>query len=127
MLINPDSTYIYLAPDGASHPVPGGDHFWSLSKEEIEKFGNGWLVVEYTCTEDWPTWEMHPAGDELVYLLEGDAELLLDRPEGIQTTSVTDRGLVLVPRGVWHTARIHAPSRMLNITMGSGTQHRPVT
>jgi hypothetical protein len=41
MPINPDSTYIYLAPDGASHLVPGGNRFWSLPKEEIEKFGNG--------------------------------------------------------------------------------------
>jgi hypothetical protein len=28
---------------------------------------------------------------------------------------------------VWHTARILAPSRMLFVTLGRGTEHRPVS
>ena len=37
-----------------------------------------------------------------------------------------ETGAVVVPRGVWHTARIRAPSRMLHITLGAGTETRPV-
>jgi hypothetical protein len=31
---------------------------------------------------------------------------------------------VLVPRGIWHTVRVHTPSSVLFITPGEGTQHR---
>jgi hypothetical protein len=31
-----------------------------------------------------------------------------------------------VPRGTWHTTKVHAPSSMLFITPGEGTQNRPL-
>jgi hypothetical protein len=40
--------------------------------------------------------------------------------------AIADRGAVVVPRGVWHTARVHAPSRMLHVTLGAGTETRAV-
>ena len=40
----------------------------------------------------WPTWEMHPAGDEFVYLLEGDTELALASPDGEQTYRWSEPG-----------------------------------
>lgn len=126
MAIDPTSTYIHLAADGEGRTVPGGDAFWSLPANEIERFGHGWLVAEFTFDADWPNWEMHPQADELVYLLEGAADLLLERPEGIEHVTLAGRGAVLVPRGVWHTAKVHAPARMLHVTMGAGTQHRAV-
>ena len=32
----------------------------------------------------------------------------------------------VVPRGVWHTARVRAPARVLHVTPGARTQHRPL-
>jgi len=104
----------------------GGERFWSLPPEELEKLGHGWLISEFSCSEDWPNWEMHPEADELVFVLEGDVELLIEEPAGIRKVRVHDRRLVIVPRGAWHTARVHAPSRLLHVTMGAGTRHRPV-
>lgn len=37
-----------------------------------------------------------------------------------------DRGAIVIPKGIWHTAKIKKPCRMLHITMGQGTQLRPV-
>jgi oxalate decarboxylase/phosphoglucose isomerase-like protein (cupin superfamily) len=70
---------------------------------------------------------MHPDADELFNLLEGDAKFLLESDSGLPRLLVQGRGLVAVPRGVWHTARVHARSRMLHVTTGSGTRHRPAT
>ena len=70
---------------------------------------------------------MHPNGDEFVYLLSGSIELLLEHDDGIRALAIADRGAVVVPRGVWHTARVHAPSRMLHVTLGAGTETRAVT
>jgi mannose-6-phosphate isomerase-like protein (cupin superfamily) len=125
MALDPRQTYVHLAADGVAAELPGGDAFWSQPQAEIEKVGHGWLVSEFAFDADWPNWEMHPDADEFVYLLAGSADLLLERPDGTQTIALRERAAVVVPRGVWHTAKVHAPSRMLHVTMGSGTQQRP--
>lgn len=124
--IDPGAEYVYLSRNGSSAVFEGGARFWSLPSGELEKLGHGWLISEFTCTGDWPNWEMHPTADELVYLLEGDVELLIEESAGVKAVHVQGRGLVIVPRGAWHTARVHAPSRLLHVTMGAGTRHRPV-
>jgi len=124
MAINPQHTYVHLADDGEAQEL-SGESFWQLPPAELDGFGKGWLVSEFSFTEDWPTWEMHPQGDEFVYLLSGSVELLLDRGGEVETIVLTGSGAVVVPRGVWHTARISLPSRMLHVTRGEGTQTRP--
>jgi hypothetical protein len=123
---DPSVDYAYLGRNGSSAVFEGGEKFWSLPPEELDKLGHGWLVSEFRCAEDWPNWEMHPEADELVYLLEGDIELLIEESSGIRRLHVQGRGLVIVPRGAWHTARVMAPSRLLHVMMGAGTRHRPV-
>lgn len=125
MIIDPTSTYVSLGQDGKSIQLPGGDAFWSQPKAEIEAVGKDWLVSEYTFTADWPNWEMHPEGDEMVYLLEGHVRLLLDLPAARRELEMQGRGAVVIPMGVWHTAKVMAPSRTLHITLGRRTQHRP--
>jgi hypothetical protein len=124
MMFDPRATYVFLGADGQARELPGGAAFWSLPESELAGLGHGWLVSEYEFSADWPTWEMHPNGDEFVYLLSGSADLLLERPEGLATLPLRGAGAVVVPRGVWHTAKIHAPSRMLHVTLGSGTETR---
>jgi mannose-6-phosphate isomerase-like protein (cupin superfamily) len=126
MSIDPSNTYVFLTPDGAAKQVPGGDAFWSRPQSEIEAFGQGWLVTEFECSADWPHWEMHPEGDEFVYLLSGEVEFLMQEEAGTRSVALEDRAALVVPRGVWHTAKASTPSRMLFVTRGGGTQHRPV-
>jgi mannose-6-phosphate isomerase-like protein (cupin superfamily) len=124
MLVNPEETYVHLAADGSGITTPGGSAFWSMPASELAMFDDGWLISEFVCHEDWANWEMHPHGDEFVYLLSGDIEFVLERPQGATATRITGRGALVVPRGLWHTARVLAPSRMLFVTRGGGTQHR---
>ncbi|WP_048439346.1 cupin [Caenimonas sp. SL110] len=125
MPFDPLSTYVQLQSSGVATAVPGGDAFWLLPPQEVEAAGSGWLISEYEFAADWPTWEMHPDGDEFVYLLSGCADLLLDEPGGVRTLQLRGSAAVIVPRGIWHTAKIHEPSRMLHVTLGAGTQTRP--
>jgi len=71
----------------------------------MRRFDAGWLITEFVCEDDWANWEMHPEADEFVYLLSGDVALVLELPTGTATIRLSDRGAVVVPRGVWHTAR----------------------
>lgn len=123
MSLNPQQSYVYLAEDGSSQCF-SAETFWQ--PDEMEKVdGSGWLISEFAFTEDWPTWEMHPEGDEFVYLLSGAVELQLEQGDGIQAIALRGSGAVVVPRGVWHTAKVREPSRMLHVTRGAGTQNRP--
>ncbi len=127
MLLNPQDRYVRLGADGVAETLPGGAAFWSLAQAEKDRVGSDWLVSEYEFVADWPTWEMHPNGDEFVYLLSGSIELLLEHEDGVRVLAIAGCGATVVPRGVWHTARVHAPSRMLHVTLGAGTLTRAVT
>lgn len=125
MPIDPSKTYVLLSADGSAMQVPGGEAFWSRPQPELDRFGQGWLVSEFECSADWPNWEMHPHADEFVYLLSGEAIFQLELATGIASIPLSSRGAVVVPKGVWHTAKVSLPARMLFVTLGSGTQHRP--
>jgi len=98
------------------------DSLWAELDEKYGDFAGRSLISCFSFDADWPTWEVHPAGDEFVYLLEGDAEMVLAHPEGDEIVRLTEPGtFVIVPKNTWHTARIHAPTRMLFVTPGEGT------
>jgi mannose-6-phosphate isomerase-like protein (cupin superfamily) len=127
MPIDPSQTYVLLSADGSAVQLPGGEAFWSRPESELDRFGQGWLVSEFECSTDWPNWEMHPHADEFVYLLSGEAIFQLQVGDGTTSIALKGRGAVVVPKGVWHTAKVSLPTRMLFMTRGSGTQHRLAT
>ena len=80
------------------------------------------LVQRFAFDEPWPTWEMHPAGDEMVYLLSGNTDFVLWVDSEEKVVSINEPGsYVIVPRGTWHTARPHEPTDMLFFTPGECT------
>lgn len=117
--------YLSLGRSGKIGVIAGGDDFWSLAPEEIERFGDDWFVSEYVFDADWQTWEMHPNGEEIVYLLSGAINLILEKDGSQKTLELRSKGLVVVPRGTWHTAKVFEPSRVLVMTLGKDTQIRP--
>jgi mannose-6-phosphate isomerase-like protein (cupin superfamily) len=71
-------------------------------------------------------WEMHPGGDEVLYLLTGAIDVVLDGPGGERTFGLGGERACLVPRAVWHRLILPQPSDLLFITPAHGTRHRPV-
>jgi mannose-6-phosphate isomerase-like protein (cupin superfamily) len=126
--------YLLLEPDGAAVLLPGGGDFWRqlMSGDptdpgirQLMASENGRLLSVLSMGADWTNWEMHPAGDEILFMLEGAATFLLDLPEGLRRVSLSAERLLVIPKGVWHTAKVSGPARLLAITAGRGTQHRP--
>ena len=98
------------------------DNFFPELDNDFGDFADHLLVSQYDFKEKWPTWEVHPNGDELVLLLSGDTDVVLDRDDGEEVIRVSTPGeYVIVPRGTWHTARPYAPTSMLFLTPGEGT------
>jgi hypothetical protein len=98
--------------------------FYPELEAEFNGFAGHLLISQHYFTEDWPTWEVHPAGDEFVTLITGDITLVLwqDQQEHALRLS-TPSDFVIIPKGVWHTARVQAPTTMLFVTPGEGTKN----
>ncbi|MFT4520756.1 MAG: hypothetical protein ACI9JM_003164 [Halioglobus sp.] len=60
-----------LRPDLKLQPVKITPAFYADMDREFSRFKDHVLIAKHTFTEDWPTWEKHPKGDEMVMLLEG--------------------------------------------------------
>ena len=84
------------------------------------------LVTMYTFTEPWDSWEMHPAGHEVVLCISGAMTLHQEHADG-STATVTLRAgeYAINAPGTWHTADIEREATGVFITAGAGTEHRP--
>ena len=70
--------------------------------------------------------EMHPDGDELLFLISGKLTVVLEDSDPPRHVELNPGQAVVVPRGVWHRVLLAAPSQILHITPGPGGKHRPV-
>ena len=122
---DPLATFVHL-PDGPGAAlVDVTPDFWQKLGQRTDLQG-GRLVSAYRFTEDWTSWERHPAGDELVFVLSGALELVLDEDGRERTLPLRSGSGAVIPRGMWHTARVREASEALFVTRGAGTEHRPL-
>lgn len=123
---NLSSTFIRLRGDVSIEPLSVDDTFWQrISTGQLGNFHNEYLVTTHTYDTDWPMWEMHPNGDEIVCLLSGAVTFILEVDNEKKRIELSEPGsYAIVPKGTWHTSNTKVPCRMLFITAGEGTQHR---
>jgi mannose-6-phosphate isomerase-like protein (cupin superfamily) len=121
------STFAVLHPDHSATLVDVTPAIYEELDERFDGFRGRLLVSCFGFDSDWPAWERHPAGDEIVCLLSGDVKMVLDRDGAEEVIHLRDTGsYVVVPKGTWHTARTSVATRMLFVTPGEGTQNRPI-
>ncbi len=120
--IDLEQVFLALSPDGRADEL-AGEHFGvRLSKAPADM---AYLVGVYPFTADWPQWEMHPKGHEVLVFLDGRLEMTLEQDGQRHVVSVGPGSTLVVPPGAWHIARVIEPGRMLGVTFGEGTLHRP--
>jgi mannose-6-phosphate isomerase-like protein (cupin superfamily) len=118
-------TFVVNGPDLRSSPVEVTPTLYPDLDRDFNGFRDCTLVAAHRFERDWPSWEMHPAGDEIVVLLSGAATFVLDEGGSKRQVTLSKPGdFVIVPKATWHTARITQPASMLFVTPGEGTQHR---
>lgn len=120
------NTFMILDPALACTEMPVSPSLYQDLDAQFDGFKSCVLISEYQFEEDWDTWEMHPKGDEVLYLLEGEATLCFFQDGKEQRLPFSTPGsAVKVPAGTWHTARTSTPCRILFITPGEGTLNAP--
>jgi mannose-6-phosphate isomerase-like protein (cupin superfamily) len=73
--------------------------------------------------------EVHPDGDEFLYVVSGTMELILDdgdaRAAGVETKVELRSGdAYIVPSGVWHRLESLEPSYLIHVTPGPNGGYR---
>ncbi|HVA05657.1 MAG TPA: cupin domain-containing protein [Acidimicrobiales bacterium] len=70
--------------------------------------------------------ELHPDGDELLYVISGSVQVELEEADGERSVPVGAGQGLIVPRGVWHRVLLQEPTHLIHITPGPGGDHRPL-
>jgi mannose-6-phosphate isomerase-like protein (cupin superfamily) len=121
------STFVVVQPDHSAVAIPVTPTIFEELDRRFDNFRDRVLVSSFAFDTDWPSWEIHPAGDEIVCLMSGEATMILDRNGSEDVVHLRVPGsFVIVPKGTWHTARTSTPTRMLFVTPGQGTRNKPV-
>ena len=123
------TTHIHLGLGARAVPLPGFEWSAEYLAGYVERFASdgdeGRLVTMGPLDASWDSWERHPAGEEVVLLLSGRADLIQRLDGGERRVALEPGQAVINPPGVWHTADVHEPGQALFITPGRGTEHEP--
>lgn len=115
------SDFIVLSPEKVATIEKLDSTLYERLNKNYNEFKGHQLISSYEFSEDWPTWEIHPKGDEIVILLTGQATFILQLDTGEKVINLEKKGAyVVVPRGTWHTAKITVKAKLLFITPGEG-------
>tara|TARA_R110000751_G_scaffold55346_3_gene118793 strand:- start:126218 stop:126661 length:444 start_codon:yes stop_codon:yes gene_type:complete len=119
--------FVVVDPDKKATVEPVDPMLYQRIEKNYEGFKSHELISSYEFSCDWNTWEIHPHGDEIVLLLSGEITLILQLNGGQKSVTLTELGsYIIVPKGIWHTAKTIVPSKLLFITPGEGTLNKDV-
>jgi mannose-6-phosphate isomerase-like protein (cupin superfamily) len=120
---------IHLGLGGAAIAQPeftGMEWYDAYGERHAADGSEGRLVSLYRFDESWSSWEVHPAGEEVVLCQEGAMTLYQEMSDGTKATVKLGPGdYAINPAGAWHTADVDGSALALFITPGEGTANRP--
>lgn len=116
-------TFVHLKDLGQATGVTAESGFWNALEARPE-LQVGRMVGAIPMERDMPVWEMHPSGDELLVILSGAFDLVLQDRSGDQIIALEAGHSFLVPFGVWHRLHVRSPGEILFVAPGKGTEQR---
>ncbi len=117
---------IHLGSQGAAVPISNFENDYErYVAAHCTAADPGRLVSLGTSTKDWPVWEIHPAGAEVVIVVSGKAEFIQDFDGAMKHTIVGPNEAIINPPGVPHTANVIEPFTALYLTPCPETSHLP--
>jgi len=118
-IIDLANTVVGMYRNGESHPID--------SPPGPPRHIDGHTIGAPLMTREPPhVGEMHPDGDELLFLLSGSVTVVIEDEEPPRRVDLAPGQALVVPRGVWHRVLLNEPSQLLHVTPGPGGEHRPL-
>lgn len=123
-----ENYFVVISPNKTAFIEDNDEGLYERLDTKYENFQGHDLISLHEFTTDWPTWEIHPHGDEVVILISGSTTFFLKYDSGVATVELNQQGqYVVVPRNTWHTAKTPSNSRLIFITPGQGTKNIELT
>lgn len=118
--------HLGLGATAISEPrFTGFEWYEGYDQRHHDDLEEGRIVSLFRFEESWTSWEMHPQGEEVVCVIEGQMVLHQELADGSEQSWTLGPGdYAINPRGAWHTADAQGPVAALFITAGKGTTHR---
>jgi mannose-6-phosphate isomerase-like protein (cupin superfamily) len=117
---------VYIPATGDASPLPAHAIEAHLRGQQA---GHVLMAFQISAPDELhpELWEMHPAGDEMLFMFSG--ALGVECFDGARRgTAALEAGHALVvPKGVWHRLVLHEPGLLLALLPPQGTQvsHHP--
>ena len=118
-----ESKFVHLENNGNIIGLLVDENFWS--KETDRSYLRSGRLMGVLKLDAGPShWEVHPNGDELLYLLSGSMDVVIESEGKNKAITLASYSSCIVPKATWHQTIAREPCTLLFITPGKGTQHR---
>ena len=119
-------TFIHLADGGVAAPVKITRSFWTGSRSA--RYDRVVGAVDFHSARDLhaSTQEMHPEADEVLLLISGAVDVVLEEDGAERTIGLESGQAAIVPRGVWHWLVARRPGRLLFVNNRRAMRSRPL-
>jgi mannose-6-phosphate isomerase-like protein (cupin superfamily) len=128
------NTFVHLKDGGDTMSFKPPPFFWqelaerNFKSPETKRVGedDGWLITAHDFAKCTGPWEMHPLGDEILFLITGELDVEFENKNEEHVVQLKMGMTCVVPKGIWHRQIVKEPGMLLGITYGKNTQHRPL-
>ena len=123
--LNIEQDFVVLDPRKNATIETCDEALYQRLANNYEAFTGHELISCHHFESAWDTWEIHPAGDEIVILMSGSITFALKLDDQEQQMVLANAGdYLIIPKNTWHTARNADHAKVLFITPGEGTQNQ---
>jgi mannose-6-phosphate isomerase-like protein (cupin superfamily) len=122
-------TRIQLSDSPRLRPVRADATFWArVQRDKALRAGRLVGVHAFRNDDDVHSsrWERHPKGDELLGLISGRVEVVLQESRGERRIPLEPFDGFIVPQGAWHRLEVKEPGVVVAVTQHTGTELREV-
>jgi mannose-6-phosphate isomerase-like protein (cupin superfamily) len=118
--------FVHLRDGGDAEAVKITRSFWTSSAVARGKYDRIVGAFAFASDEDLHAsmQEVHPSADEVLFLVSGALDVLVDDPGGERRISLEAGQFVIVPRGVWHRLVMRQPGKLIFINSRTGMLSR---
>ena len=119
--------FVIIKPDKNTQIEKADQGLYGRLVSDYNGFKGCEMVSCHEFDKDWSSWEIHPKGEEVIILLTGNVQLVLDLENATEVIELNEQcAYAIVPSNTWHTVKTDVPSKLLFITPGEGTANKDV-
>jgi mannose-6-phosphate isomerase-like protein (cupin superfamily) len=121
-------TFVHLKNGGDTEPVAITPAFWLETSSGKRRYDRLAGIFAFRSAKDLHSsmQEMHPEADEVLFVVSGAIDVVLEESGGEQILSLQAGQAAIVPRGIWHHLVMRQPGKLLFINSRTGMQGRNV-